>query len=82
MLSCGMDAKGVWAAALLRPDGTHARILWSAGAPQEVPLTPSWRVKQFQDLTGKVTALGSRKTVSVGAAPVLLTTGTTLKREG
>ena len=74
MLSCKMTAKGLWAAELLRPDGTHAQILWSVGAPQDVPLTPSGKVYQSQDLTGKVTALGNRKTVTVGAMPTLLTT--------
>jgi hypothetical protein len=73
MLSCGMDANGVWTAALLRPDGTRAWIVWSAGAPQDVSLSPSWNVKQSQDLTGKVTALGSQKTILVNAAPLLLT---------
>jgi hypothetical protein len=61
MLSCGMDANGVWTAALRRPDGTQAWVLWSAGKSQMFPLPPSWNVRQSHDLTGKVTALGSQK---------------------
>jgi hypothetical protein len=78
MLSCGMNAKGVWTATLQRPDGTRNRILWSAGAPQSVALSTAWKEKQSQDLTGNVTALGNQKTILVGAAPLLLTTS--LKR--
>ena len=69
----GTDAKGLWTAVLLHPDGTRARILWSAGAPQDVSLPPSWQIKQAHDLSGKATALGAQKTISVGAAPNLLT---------
>jgi hypothetical protein len=74
MLSCGMDARGVWTAVLLRPDGAKSWIVWSAGAQQDISLSPTWKVRQSQELTGKVTPLGNQKTLSVGAAPLLLTT--------
>ncbi len=72
MLSCGMDTRGVWTTAWRRPDGSKGWILWSAGGSNEVSLPPSWKVKRSQNLTGRITDLSHRKTIQIGAEPLLL----------
>lgn len=74
MLACGMDAKGIWTAALLHPDGSRAWILWCTGSAQSYIPSPLWKVKRSQDLTGEVKSLSRQRTISVGPAPILLLT--------
>jgi len=72
MLSCGMNAKGIWTTKLRHPGGSPFWIVWSPNGSQSFSIPASWNVKQCRDLTGKVTAPGNNRTIPVGEAPVLL----------
>ena len=68
--SCTLDA-GVWICRLSRPNGYHAIAAWTQTGVSILPV--EGKFKQYRDLTGKITSIGSHN-VPISTSPILIET--------
>ena len=71
MLSCASGRHGTWTAALLRPNGKRAWIVWNPDATRAFIAPSSWKVKTSRDLTGAASLIRGGSAM-IGPVPVLL----------